>query len=135
MTQTEVFQVMGEIQCFIKEQTKNKTDCAYLEDDPFGAKDLPESLLKEFDGEVPPTTTIKELDTILAGHKLRGRNKFDDLEWIKSLPTEELKAQARCDLKARETARASNDHQSNARPSVVTKKEPNFDAIAYTQKR
>jgi hypothetical protein len=97
--QNLVFSLMSQVQTLVKD-AKQKLPLPYVVDYPVAASDLPKEILNMLGGDIPIVLDIRELDQILAGRVMRGRPKFDqnEFEWVKHLPTEELRAQAREDI-------------------------------------
>jgi hypothetical protein len=85
-SQEDVWKYMDKIQVFIK-AAKPKDD-TYIPEYPISAKDLPKSLLEVYGESVPIDVDIPELDTILAGHKQRGRHSKAPPKWLQSVPAE-----------------------------------------------
>ena len=100
LTQDDIWSLMTQIQDMVKDACKGKPDVSYLAELPFSATSLPDDLKDRYKGDIPIDVDIPELDSILAGRKARGGRGPNapgkhDPEWLKALPTEELKTQAR----------------------------------------
>ena len=149
MTQGDVWNLMTQIQDMVKDACKGKPEVSYLAELPFSATSLPEDLKDRYKGDIPIEVVIPELDSILAGRRARGGRGPNapgkhDPEWLKSLPTEELKTQARNALmKARAPdadASTIKREQNNQHlgvmplPSTTMKMEPDNTHLATNLK-
>ena len=89
-SQANVWDYMYKIQTFIKANKPKGSSSAlpYIAQYQVSASDLPLELkqLAYGDGELPVDVTIPELDAILAGKKMRGRN--NEPAWLQHIPDE-----------------------------------------------
>jgi hypothetical protein len=125
-TQEDVFSFMDRIQEFVKAVPRNAS-IPWLEHYPVSAADLPEDMRKALypSGDLPVVVEMPELDTILKGHKMKGRDmgkKAKPPPWLAAVPEEH-----------RESVMASIRQQGASSSQAATAPSPSASASSATR--